>query len=112
MPADRRIRIDIREVVPRDPMTGEGVEGPTTSYHVWAVVEDQGSTDEATGSGTLIRQRKSFTVRWSEAIVLAHVGFMSVVDEYGGVYNAEEVQENSGRRNRRRFIEIVGLRIG
>ena len=29
MPADRRIRIDIREVVPRDPMTGEGVEGPT-----------------------------------------------------------------------------------
>ena len=79
---------------------------------MWAVVEDQGSTDEATGSGSIIRQRKSFTVRWSEAIVRGNVGLMEVVDEYDGRFNVEEVQENSGRRNRRKFIEIVGLRIG
>ena len=111
MPADRRIRIDIQEVVPRDEH-GEAVEGPITSLNVWAVVEDQGSTDEATGAGTVIRQRKSFTVRYNRAIIDGYIGFMEVIDEYGGVYNVEEVQENSGRRNRRRFIEIVGLRIG
>ena len=41
-----------------------------------------------------------------------NVTLMEVIDEYGGVYNVEEVQENTGRRNRRKFIEIVGLRIG
>ena len=111
MPADRRIRLDIEAIGDRDDQ-GVYIPGPVTSYNVWAVVEDQGSTDEATGSGTIIRQRKSFTVRWSEAIVRGNVGLMEVVDEYGGVYNVEEVQENAGRRNRRKFIEIVGLRIG
>ena len=111
MPADRRIRLDIEAPGGRDEH-GVYIPGPTTSYHLWAVVEDQGSTDEATGSGSIIHQRKSFTVRWSEAIVRGSIILMEVVDEYGGVYNVEEVQENTGRRNRRKFIEIVGLRVG
>ena len=111
MPADRRIRLDIEAIGDTDDF-GEYIPGPVTSYNVWAVVEDQGSTDEATGSGSIIRQRKSFTVRWNEAIVRTHPALMEVVDEYGGRYDIEEVQENAGRRNRRKFIEIVGLRIG
>ena len=111
MPADRRIRLDIQEVVPRDEFS-EHVDGPITSYYLWALVEDQGSSEEATTGGSIIRLRKSFTVRWNEAIVLGYQGFMEVIDEYGGRYNVEEIQENSGRRNRRKFIEIVGVRTG
>ena len=110
MPADRRIRIDIEDLGERNDL-GEYVPGPVTSYNVWAVVEDQGSTDIEDVSGSSIRSRKAFTVRYNLAIARGSPILMEVVDEYGRRFNVEEVQENSGRRNRRKFIEIVGLAI-
>ena len=110
MPADRRIRINIMEIGDTD-QHGEYIEGPTTSYDVWALVEDQGSTDEQAEGGFTIHSRKAFTVRWQYAIARGNPGLMEVIEEYGHRFNVEEVQENSGRRNRRRFIEIVGLQV-
>ena len=89
---------------------GEWVLGVPVPYRVWATIEDSGSTDEETADGTRIAAIKSFTFRWVSVLARVPISELTVLDEYGTLWDAEDVRTNE-ERGRRRFLAIEAVRV-
>ena len=89
---------------------GEWVPGVPVPYRVWATIEDSGSTDEETADGTRIAAIKSYTFRWVSALAGALITQLTITDENGTLWDAEDVRTNE-ERGRRRFITIEAVRV-
>ena len=104
---NRIITIGIEAEGDRDE-DGHYIPGPSTDYRVWAATQGQGSTDAETVGGTRIFEIRQFTVRFLEVIARARTDLMTITDEYGYLWEPEEIAEGSRRR---RYIEISARRV-
>ena len=108
MPFDTRIRIDIQALGHRDEF-GEYVDGPTTSYNVWADESGAGSGDTPTGGGLIVTSGRTFVVRWFRALDVAIEPLVTVVDNVGLRWYSDGISKSDARK---RFIVVNAMRQG
>ena len=86
---------------------GDYIDGPTASYPVWAEQRAAGSSDTATSGGTVITSVRNYSVRWFHALAVSVIAFVSIEDEDGLIWDADDVSLSDARR---RVITISALR--
>lgn len=106
MAFDRRITVRIESEATLNQFN-EPIPGPVTDYPRWAEQRSAGSVDQATGGGVVIVASRSFTVRDFVELRNAPINFVSVVDEDGQAWDAENIVLSDARR---RFIIIETTR--
>ena len=104
MPLDRLITVRLEALGKR--VEGKYVDGPITAYRVWAErTSGGGSTDEASGGGTVVQAVVMWRIRWVTEIARHRVDLMSIEAD-GFFWNVEAVNESDERR---RFIELRAI---
>ena len=106
MPLDTRITIRIEALGDRD-STGEYVPGASTSYTVWADEMKSSEDDHLETGGARTISVRHFRVRYFQAMAVANVALVSLVDSRGLEWNVDSVEPSDDRR---RFILIRGVR--
>ena len=106
MPLDRRITLRVASSGTRNEFD-EYVPGALHEYGLWALVSDTGATDDEEEVGTRVEQRRTFTIRWRRDAIDAGPSRVSIVDEYGRIYEAENITEDTDPMRRRRFLDIT-----
>ena len=106
MPLDTRITIRIEALGDRD-STGEYQPGPTTSFPAWADEMKSSEDDHLETGGARTISVRHFRVRHFQALAVANVALVSLVDSLGLVWNVDSVEPSDDRR---RFILIRGVR--
>ena len=66
-----------------------------------------GSSDTATSGGTVITSVRNYSVRWFHALAVSVIAFVSIEDEDGLIWDADDVSLSDARR---RAITISALR--
>ena len=104
MPLDRLITVRLQALGER--VEGKYVDGPITSYRVWAERISSSATDAASaGTGTVVQAIVTWRVRWVTEIARHRVDLMSIEAD-GFSWNVESVNESDERR---RFIELRAI---
>ena len=106
MALDRRITIRIGDGAGTRNIFGEFIPGDFTDYEVWAEQRGAGSADVESAGGTVVQAARGYTVRWFQELNVANIAFVTVIDEDGFNWNAENITESDARR-RLIYIETV-----
>ena len=106
MALDRRITVRIGDGAGERNMFGEFIPGAFVDYVVWAEQRGAGSADAETAGGTVVQAARSYTVRWFSELAVANIAFVTVIDEDGFNWNAENISESDARR-RLIYIETI-----
>ena len=107
MPLDRRITVRIGDGAGTRNQFGEFMPGDFTDYPLWAEQRGAGSADAETAGGTVVQAARGYTVRWFQELAVANIVFVTVIDEDGFNWNAENISESDARR---RLIYIEAIR--
>ena len=112
MPLDSRITVGIKAEGTRDDQ-GRYVPGAVTGYGVWADERNAGSTDEETSAGVVVREIRTFMVRYFRELAVAPISRVSVTRTEDDGSTSTWNPLNIARSNeRRRFITIECVRSG
>ena len=87
---------------------GDYIPGPIANYPVWAEQRAAGSSDTPTSGGTVITNVRTYSVRWFQQLAVSVIAFVSIEDEDGFVWDADDVALSDARR---RVITISALRV-
>ena len=106
MPLDRRITVIITADGEYD-QYGEFQPGVPVEYPMWAEQRGAGSVDTNTPGGIYVSAVRSYTVRYSAALVDASIATVTIRDADGNIWNADSISESDARK---RYIGIDALR--
>jgi len=111
MAFDSRITVGIRAEGTRD-TKGRYVPGPITNYPVWADERNAGSSDQEAPQGIIVREIRTFLIRWFLALSVAPISRVSVskLEADGTTVSTWNALNKAESNERRRYITIEAIR--